>query len=42
VRLTVLTVKSFFLRTFDLGMGTFTNSRRHWCDDEAGCTKRLT
>jgi hypothetical protein len=31
-------VKSFFLRTLDLGMGTFTNSRRQWCDDKAGCT----
>ena len=29
VRLTGLMVKSFFLRTLDLGMGTFANSRRH-------------
>ena len=38
VRLTGLMVKSFFLRTLDLGMSTFTNSRRHRCDDEAGFT----
>ncbi|BBZ78503.1 hypothetical protein MANY_38400 [Mycolicibacterium anyangense] len=30
VRLTGLTVKSFFLRTLDLGMGTFGTNR---CDD---------
>src|SRR6478735_2126459 len=29
VRLTGLTVKAFFLRTLDLGMATFADSRRH-------------
>src|ERR1700755_2446219 len=41
VRLTGLTVKSLFLRTLDLGMGTFADSRRRGCDDDADATERV-